>query len=182
MIPIANGTFEITPIHEKYAWRICDFVTVNTSRLKTYFPQTLTENLTPELSKLFVDQKIKAFNSKTEFVFVIKNTIDRSVAGLLFVKNLDFDKKEAEIAYCIGYQHEGIGITTMAVKEITEWAFKEHGLRTLRIIVHKSNPASIRIAEKCGFTWKETLPKEHHPPTVQPMDMELYILERPVRF
>ena len=175
MIPLANGTFEITPIHEKYAWRICDFVTINTSRLKTYFPRTLTENLTPDLSQLFVDKKIKDFKNKNEFLFVIKNTIDRTVAGLLFVKNLDYTKKEAELAYCIGYQHEGVGITTMAVKEITNWAFEELGLKTLRIIVHRKNPASIRIAEKCGYVWKKTLPMEHQPPEMAPMDMELYI-------
>lgn len=175
MISIANGTFEITPIHEKYAWRICDFVTVNTSRLKTYFPKTLAESLTPDLSKLFVEQKVKSFEDKSEFVFVIKNTIDRTVAGLLFVKNLDYKKKEGELAYCIGYQHEGIGITTMAVKEITNWSFRELGIKTLRIIAHKTNLGSVRVAEKCGYKWEATLSAEHQPPNMPPMNMELYV-------
>ena len=44
----------ISLIHEKDAWRMCDFVVSNEERLKAYFPKTLEQNLNPTLSKFFV--------------------------------------------------------------------------------------------------------------------------------
>lgn len=169
------GIFEINPVQEKDAWRICDFTTVNATRLKRYFPKTLEATLTPELSAIFVTQKVKEFEDKTEFLFVVKNKIERTVAGLVYVKSVDYQKKEAELAYCIGYQYEGLGITTKIVQHLTNWSFDKLKLNQLRIIVHKTNIGSVRIAEKCGYIWKETLPNEHQPPQEALMDMELYI-------
>ncbi|MBQ4913533.1 GNAT family N-acetyltransferase [Maribacter sp. MMG018] len=169
------GIFEINPVQEKDAWRICDFTTVNATRLKRYFPKTLEATLTPELSAIFVAQKVKEFQDKTEFLFVVKNKIERTVAGLVYVKSLDYQKLEAELAYCIGYQYEGLGITTKIVQHLTNWSFDKLKLNQLRIIVHKTNIGSVRIAEKCGYIWKETLPNEHQPPEEALLDMELYI-------
>lgn len=170
----ANYTIE--PIHEKYAWRICDFVTVNAERLKRYFPKTLEQNLTPDLSKYFVEKKLKQFKNRVEFLFVLKEKENCTVIGLVYVKKIDWETKKAELAYCIGYQYEGKGLMTQSVMATSNYALKELGLKTLQIIVHKTNIGSVRVAKKCGYIWKETLPKEHTPPGKDPLDMELYEL------
>ncbi len=168
--------FGIDTIHEKYAWRICDFVVTNAARLKRCFPTTLEQNLTPDLSKYFVEKKIKQFRNKEEFLFVLKEKENRTVIGLVFIKELDWEKKRAELAYCIGYQYEGKGWTTKAVQKLSDYAFQSLNLKTLEIMVHRDNIASIRVAEKCGYLWERTLPKEHTPPNEDPLDMELYEL------
>ena len=168
--------YTIEPIHEKYAWRICDFVTMNSDRLKRYFPKTLEQNLTPDLSKYFVEKKIKQFANKEEFLFVLKEKEKRTVIGLIFIKEIDWETKEAELAYCIGSQYEGKGWMTKSVKAMSNYAFEQLGLKVPQIIVHKSNLASIKVAEKCGYIWKATLLKEHTPPFEKPLDMELYEL------
>ncbi len=165
----------IDPIHEKYAWRICDFVVSNAERLKRFFPKTLEQNLTPDLSKYFVEKKLKQFKSLEEFLFVLKEKENRTVIGLVYIKKIDWETKEAELAYCIGYQYEGKGYMTRAVQFLTDYALTELSLKTLKIIVHKSNLASIKVAEKCGYLWKRTLPNEHKPPNENPLDMELYV-------
>lgn len=169
--------FIIEPIHEKYAWRICDFMTTNSDRFKRFFPKTLQQNLTPTLSQYFVEQKVRQFTKKEEFLFVLKELEHRTIIGLIYIKEIHWDKKEAELAYCIGYQYEGKGYTTKSVKALSNYAFNELKLETLRIIAHKSNRSSIRIAEKCGYLWAETLPKIFTPPTESPLDMELYVLK-----
>ena len=167
----------IDPIHEKYAWRICDLVTVNANRFKRFFPVTLAQNLTPTLSTYFVNQKVRQFHNKEEFLYVLKELENRTVMGLVYIKELDWTKKQGELAYCIGYQYEGKGYTTQSVRVLSNYAFRELGLRTLQIIVHKSNHPSIRVAEKCGYIWKKTLSKAFTPPNEQPLDMELYELD-----
>lgn len=170
--------YGIEPIHEKYAWRICDFVVTNAERLKRYFPKTLEQNLTPDLSKYFVEKKLKQFRNKEEFLFVLKEKENRTVIGLVYIKKIDWETKEAELAYCIGYQYEGKGRMTQSVADLSKYAFELLGLRTLRIIVHESNIPSIKVAEKCNYVWVKKLPKEHTPPNENPLDMELYELHK----
>ena len=96
--------------------------------------------------------------------------------GLIYIKKLNWTKKEGEFAYCIGYEYEGKGITTKAIKILSNHAFDTLNLKTLQIIVHPSNKPSIKVAENCNFTWIKTLEKEHTPPGEKPLDMELYEL------
>lgn len=166
----------IEPIHEKHAWRLCDFCTINSDRLKRFFPTTLKQNLTPDLSKYFVAVKVKEFAGKEEFLFVLKEKENHTLFGLIYVKEVDWDKKQGELAYAIGYQVEGKGYMSETVKAVSKWAFEELQLKTLQIISHKSNIGSIRVAEKCGYIWKNVLIEEHTPPNEAPLDMELYEL------
>ena len=166
--------YYIEPIAEKDAWKLCDFIISNTERLKRYFPKTLEQNLTPDLSRIFIVKKVKELNAKEEFLFKLKEKKNRTIIGLVYIKELDWDKKKAELAYCIAYQFEGMGIITNSVEILSDYAFDTLGLKTLQIIVHKTNPGSIKVAEKCGYTWQQTLLKEHTPPGENSLDMELY--------
>jgi len=168
--------YYLEAIHEKYAWRLCDFCTTNTERLKRFFPKTLEQNLTPDLSKYFVEQKVREFQNKKEFLFVLKEKEDHALIGLIYLKELDWEKKQGELAYALDYKVEGKGYMTETVRAISNWAFKEQQLKNLQIIVYKSNVGSIRVAEKAGFSWQKVLFNEHTPPGENPLDMELYEL------
>ncbi|MBR9913470.1 MAG: GNAT family N-acetyltransferase [Algicola sp.] len=166
--------FELNPIHEGDAWKTCDFVVANADRLKRYFPKTLEQNLNPTLSKLFVDKHVKGFQNKETFLFTLKYSETRELAGLIYLKELDWHKKQGEFAYCIGYPFEGKGLTSKAVSALTKYAFETLELKTIQIIVNKSNPSSIKVALNNNFEWQCTLEKEFTPTGEQPMDMELY--------
>jgi ribosomal-protein-alanine N-acetyltransferase len=169
-------TYRIEPIQGKDAWKICDFVTINTDRLNRFFPNTLKQNLTPTLSEIFVDHKLKQFVRKEEFLFTLKDVEKRTIIGLIYIKELNWPSKKGELAYCIGYQYEGKGWMTKSVATISNYAFTQLNLTKLQIIVHHSNIASVRVAQKCGYIWKRTLPKKFAPPNEVPLDMELYEL------
>ncbi len=169
-------SFYIEPIQTVDAWGICNFVIANEDRLKRYFPKTLRENLTPDLSKIFANKKAKQFSLKEEFLFVIKEKVSKAIAGLIYIKDLNNHKKQGEFAYCIGYPFEGQGVTTRSVNALSDYAFNNLNLNTLKIIVHKDNKASIRVAENCNFTWKKTLKNEFTPTGESAIDMELYEL------
>jgi len=168
--------YYIEPIAEKDAWKLCDFIISNTERLKRYFPKTLEQNLTPDLSRNFVVKKVKEFNANEEFLFKLKEKKNRTIIGLVYIKELHWDTKQAELAYCIGYQYEGQGWMYESVKALSGYAFDTLGLKTLQIIVHKTNFGSVKVAEKCGYTWRRILLKEHKPPGENALDMELYEL------
>ncbi len=169
-------SYYIVIIQEKDAWSICDFVVSNEDRLKRFFPQTLYQNLTPNLAKSFAAKKVKQSLANEEFVYLLKEKGSHQLVGIIYIKELDWEIKRGEFAYCIGYQFEEKGLTTKAVRLLSEYAFKTLGLKTLRIIVNESNISSIKVATNNNFTWKETLLKEYTPPGEDTLDMELYEL------
>lgn len=168
--------FNIGPVQLEDYWGLCNFVVSNEDRLKRYLPKTMAQNQTPTLSKAFVQQKVKQANSKELFLYIVRENKIYGIAGLIYLKNIDWKRKQGEFAYCIGYQHENKGITSKAVGTLSDYAFSELGLRTLQIIVHKSNVSSVKVAKNNGFLWKRTLKNEFTPPNGQAMDMELYEL------
>lgn len=170
------GSYYLDSIQEKDAWKICDFVVANEDRLKQFFPQTLSQNLNPSLAKAFAQKKTRQFQLNEEFVFLLKENESRNLVGIIYIKELDWKQKQGEFAYCIGYQFEGKGLISKSIEALSKYSFEHLNLKTLQIIVHKSNKPSIKVATNNNFTWKETLLEEYTPPNSLPLDMELYEL------
>ncbi len=168
--------FEINPVHEGDAWKICNFIIANTDRLKRYFPKTLEQNLTPTLSQIFVEKKVKQFQNREEFLFTLKESETRALAGLIYLKELNWETKQGEYAYCIGYPFKGKGLITKTIKVLNEYALNVLQLETLQIIANKDNQSSIDIALNNGFKWQKTLLNGFTPPGESPLDMELFEL------
>ncbi len=175
---IEFGNYRINSIHEKDAWPLCDFSVVNTDRLKDYFPEIVKGNLNPTLSKFFVAEKIKSFERGEEYLFTIKKIEERVIIGLLYIEDIEADKGQAELSYCVGYQFEGKGIISRATRLISHWAFENIGVNTMRLLIHKENIASQKVAERNQFVWKKTLPKEYKLHNGELADMELFELKR----
>ena len=173
MISLDNN-YTILRITIEDAFGIHVLMSANGKRFKRYFPKTLEDNSTLEKSKTFALLKVKSFEVKEEFLFVLKNL--NKIIGLIYLKELDWHKKQGEFAYCIDSGHKGKGLIGSAIKELSQYAFVELGLEVLQIIVHKDNVASVKVAEKSGFLWQKTLLKGFTPPNESPLDMELYEL------
>ncbi|GAA4967033.1 GNAT family protein [Algibacter aquimarinus] len=175
------GKYHITPIQAKDGWNICNFAVANEDSLKRYFPKTLEQNLTPDLSNIFVEKKVNQFQAKEEYLFTVRENESHKLVGLVYIKEVDWTKKQGEFAYCIDYNFEGKGIMTEAIQQLSEYAFENLGIETLQIIVHKSNIGSVKVADNCNFTYIKTLKNEHTPPGEAPLNMELYELYKEIK-
>jgi ribosomal-protein-alanine N-acetyltransferase len=162
---------ELTDSNQLY-----QFMIDNNERLQQFFPVTLSSNSTLEKSSEYIAIKNKEIEEKTNFTFAIRDKNNQQIIGLIIIKKLDWDKNQGEFAYCIGSEYEGNGLTSFAVKEMTNFAFEDLGLKTLQIIAHKSNLGSVKVAENNGFVWQSTLQNEFTPINGTPLDMELYEL------
>ncbi|MEP1489871.1 MAG: GNAT family protein [Algibacter sp.] len=174
-------SFIIQPINPKDAWNLCNFIVANEDRLQSYFPSTLAQNLNPTLSNIFVEKKVKQFGLKEEFLFTIKENESKEFVGLVYIKEVDWTKRQGEFAYCIGYNHEDKGITTKAINILSEYAFSELELETLQIIAHKNNFPSVKVAKNNNFIWRKTLINEFTPMGKKPLNMELYELYKDIK-
>ena len=154
--------------------QLFQFLYDNKERFKLFFPVTLEMNSSLEKTKDYISIKNKEIEERTNFTLAIRDKNKEEIAGLIIIKKIDWDKKQGEFAYCIGSEFEGKGLTSFAVKEMTNFAFENLGLKTLQIIAHKTNFGSVKVAENNGFVWQSTLQNEFTPTNDTPLDMELY--------
>lgn len=173
---MSKQPFIINPLIESDANQLHQFIIDNSERLKKYFPVTLSSNETLEKTLEYIAIKNKEIAGKTNFTFAIRNENNHQIVGLIILKKIDWHKNQGEFAYCIDSEFEGKGLSSLAVKEMVKFAFKELKLKTIQIIVHKDNIGSTKVAQKCNFIWQKTLLIEYTPPNESPLDMELYEL------
>ncbi len=173
---ILNEDYHIEPIQSADAFDVHQLMILNSELFKDYFPKTLEQNSTVESSQEFAIKKEKEYKLKEEFLFTIKEKSTKEVAGLVYLKELDWNVKKGEFAYCVGNKFGRKGLMSKSIEVLSVYAFAKLGLEKLEIRVHKMNTPSVRVAEKNGFIWQETLPNEFTPPNKEPLDMELYTL------
>lgn len=175
-----SDTFYIEYLKPKDALHLNKLLVSNTERFKLYLPVTLSENRTFASSKSYIVKRIELMASKVEYTFTIKDTLTKNIVGLIILKAIDWDKNKGEFAYCIDKSYEKNGWMSEAILAVSKFAFQELKLETLQIISHKSNLASIKVAEKSNFVWIKTLKNEFTPTGQSPLNMELYELKNQI--
>jgi RimJ/RimL family protein N-acetyltransferase len=75
-----------------------------------------------------------------------------AVGGIGVVPGADVNRHTGEVGYWLGEPFWGRGIATAALGAFAPWAASTFGLTRLFAGVFETNPASMRVLEKCGFT------------------------------
>lgn len=92
----------------------------------------------------------EAFQTGRSAPLVIADSATDQPVGLL---NVQFrDDRVATIAYSVFPAHRGQGVAPRAVRLAVDWGFSALGLTELLLEIDPGNTASLRVAEKCGFT------------------------------
>ncbi len=70
--------------------------------------------------------------------------------GLAVVPTIDRETQTAELGYVVAPAARGRGVATEALRQLTEWAFAE-GMLRIELLISVDNPASQKVAERCGY-------------------------------
>ena len=70
----------------------------NVERFQLFLPTTLSQNRSLEDSKVYIERKRIEISSKSQSTFAIKEKISNAIAGLIIIKKIDNDTKQAEFA------------------------------------------------------------------------------------
>lgn len=88
---------------------------------------------------------------ETADLFLAIDVGGEAVGGIgIHVLN-DVKHRSAEIGYWLSEPFWGRGIVTDAVRALVPVAFERYDINRLQAGIFSSNPASIRVLEKCGF-------------------------------
>jgi RimJ/RimL family protein N-acetyltransferase len=79
-----------------------------------------------------------------------------SLVGNAFLVAIDLSQLDAWVAYRTAPWARGRGVATAATMAMTDYAFDSLGLERLSLGHAIANPASCRIATKCGFSYEGT--------------------------
>lgn len=78
--------------------------------------------------------------------------VEGEAAGSIgFTLRANVERVGAEIGYFLGEAHWGKGITTDAVRAVTAYAIRAHGLTRVYAVPYAGNAASFRVLEKAGY-------------------------------
>lgn len=106
-----------------------------------------------ETRKLFADW-CEAYENPTTYNWAIE--YEGQPVGSISVVSISSKHEYAELGYCIGFDFWGKGIMTEAVKGVMDFLFNEVGMHRIAICHAVENPASGRVAEKCGLKYEGT--------------------------
>lgn len=148
----------------------------NSAYFQPYFPATVAINTSLRDSTMFIKEILEDSALKKQYLYTI--TYKGELIGLVYIKELDWENNQGELAYCIAENFSRKGIISKAIQHITSLAFTKLNIKNLVIIAHKTNIGSIKAAENCGFTHTKTLKNEFTPTGGKPLDMELYELRK----
>lgn len=103
---------------------------------------------------------------------IVEAPADAFVGMIAFV-TLRLDDREGEIGYIVAPEARGRGIGARALTLLTDWGFTELRLARIELRAELANPASIRVAERCGYA-REGILRNVHLKGQRRGDMALY--------
>ena len=109
----------------------------------------------PEAAEWWIREGCKAPNTLSFAIEVDGN----AVGGIGLIFKEDIYRRSAEIGYWLGQEYWGRGITTEAVRAVTEYGFAHFDLCRIYACVFEWNVASMRVLEKAGFAFEARLRK-----------------------
>lgn len=86
---------------------------------------------------------------------------DSTPVGSVFLVDVDFENRNAELGYWIIPDHHGNGYATEAAELCLDYAFDELGLHRVWARTHEDNEPSKRVLEKLGFQ-REGVSRDHY--------------------
>ncbi|MFG1994530.1 GNAT family N-acetyltransferase [Actinoplanes sp. NPDC048988] len=79
---------------------------------------------------------------------------DSVLAGMIDLKKTDWRHRTAEVGYWAAPAARGRGVMTEATAALSRWVLTEAAFERVVLRIAPGNEASIRVAEKAGFTYE----------------------------
>jgi RimJ/RimL family protein N-acetyltransferase len=117
--------------------------------LRDAFPHPYTKQHAREFIRA-----IRQRSPETTFAIAVG---DEAVGSIGFVLHPDVERVSAEIGYWLAEPFWGLGITTDALRAVTDHAIKAHGFTRVYALPFAWNTASCRVLEKAGYVLEARL-------------------------
>jgi RimJ/RimL family protein N-acetyltransferase len=100
----------------------------------------------------FVERSLRTWDEGTDAPFVIVDHASGALLGAIGVHRLGGEDDGPEVGYWLERTVRGRGVTTRALRLVSDWACRDLGVRLL-LQADVRNAASRRVAEKAQFRY-----------------------------
>ena len=124
----------------------------NDERVTRYL--TWHPHQSPEETRQLLALWCAAYEKSEYYNWVIEH--EGAPIGNISVVRLSEKCEYAELGYCMGYAYWNKGLMTEAVRAVIDFLFAQVSVNRVGIWHAVKNPASGRVAQKCGLTYEGT--------------------------
>jgi|ERR1035437_1733253 ribosomal-protein-serine acetyltransferase len=155
-----NSDYNIRLIKDEDAEQLFSLVTTNINRIKNYFPTTVKSITDNGTAVNYIAEKKRQAINRELFCFVIEDSEKQKIAGIIFIKSIDWNVCKAELGYFVDEKYAGKGIMSKSITKIIKYAFENLLLNKLYLRAALDNISSKKVAEKNGFEVEGILRKD----------------------
>lgn len=131
---------------------------------------------TLDVTEYIVDLWVKDYEKENNYQWAIE--FEGKLIGSIGVTSTDENSERVEIGYCIGHNFWGKGIMSEATKAVIDFLFKEVNVNRVTIEHAIKNPASGKVAQKCGLTYEGTKREHFKCASGEFLDIAIYSIIR----
>lgn len=147
--PIVEGSTALRP------WRESDIPAIVEACQDPEIPRwtRVPEDYGESDARGYVLARYDAILNATGAPFAIVSATDPAgLLGSISLFRFSWLNLRGEVGYWLAQPARGQGHATRAVRAICRWGFEVLGLERVDLLAATGNPASQRVAERCGFT------------------------------
>lgn len=123
---------------------------INHSKVAEYLSVDDLPN-SPETAKVELGYWNHLFDRKSCFYWAIATREDNKIIGTCGFNYWNKSQKRTEVSYDLDHNYWGRGITTKALKAISDFSINDMKVQRIQATVAIDNISSIRVLEKTGF-------------------------------
>lgn len=155
--PIRDGELAIVPLGREH---LSALEAVGSDPLVQRFTR-VPEPFGPAEAEWWLGHYERGWEDGSRAGFAILDGPGETFVGMIGFVALRLDDREGEIGYVVAPEARGRGVATRALSLMTAWGFAELGLARIELRAELANPASIRVAERCGYEREGILRNVH---------------------
>lgn len=107
--------------------------------------------------RLYLLQRHDVISAGIRAPFAIVDPSSGELLGSISLMRFVWEHARGEVGYWLAHQARGQGHAARAVKLICDWGISSLGLERIELLAATGNPASQRVAERCGFAREAVL-------------------------
>ena len=121
------------------------------TRYMTWYPhQNINE------TKELVERWSNSYDNNQFYHWIIVLKENNEPIGSMSVVDINEEKEDFEVGYCINYNNWNKGLATEAFNEVINYLFNEVNIKCVTASHDSRNVASGKVMEKCGLKYIET--------------------------
>lgn len=160
-IELKTKRLVLRELHAEDAELFCDFLLRNREFFRPWSPAYDKDYENPEFHRKKLERSKTESADGRHYKFGVFTANDSGkIIGSVALSNIAMGNfRSCFLGYRLDKKENSKGYAAEAIARIVKFAFEELSLHRIEANIMPSNKASIRVAEKCGFTYEGSSPK-----------------------